>query len=560
MKSIRYNRFTNNALFTYYLLIKDILSRYLYKKKRIVPPSKIDEYELVSTLHIPEFHDSHEIYLYKNPQRKKAVVKIWSNSIKNYDYYSLNKEALYIDLLENLIGKLPESLGNDSRVFEPLKFVRIKETKEYFALITEYIEAVELRSMDLNEQVTIYIETVSFLRKLRVKLSRHEEELLKHKTTVSLFVSYVFILCLAVINNPKQSTSIISAGRVFLKSIPALFRTRKDTSIVHQDLHTKNILVNEKSITIIDPGNLMIGHRHHDLAITLVHEWKNRELTNSLISRINNSLLPKEDDKKVFLGLLVYHTTHLLTMESMEKMGKYYLDILKYTLNNSSKSKIINLLRKIRAYLTRFIWPKSSYSLYPISDKFGYDRGTPIDRYYINNFLKENKELISGHCLEIGNNEYTIKYGETRVNKSDVLDIDLNNKMANLHGDLRNLHEIATNTFDTIVLTHTLGVIDDFDSAIKECHRILKPKGKILVTVSAMGVAQDIKLSYWRFTETSLGYSFKKYFNNVKAVSYGNVLSGQAFWVGLSAEELAPNELDTNDKRFAVIVGLTAEK
>ena len=35
----------------------------------------------------------------------------------------------------------------------------------------------------------------------------------------------------------------------------------------------------------------------------------------------------------------------------------------------------------------------------PISNVFGLDRGTPIDRFYIEDFLYKNKSLIKGKCL-----------------------------------------------------------------------------------------------------------------------------------------------------------------
>lgn len=557
---LKETKFTNNVFFTMYLLAKETFSRYFNSKSIVTPPQRIDDYELVGLLHSPEFHESHKIYTYQNPNKEKVVVKVWKNSLRNYDYYSLEKEAVYINLLEEMIKNSSQFFSNDKRLFKPLELVDTKENDEYFALITKYIDGVELRTKGVTEQIRIYLDSINFLYSLEKRLIAEDRKKIKNKTILSIFVSYFFILGLSLIQNIKHSKQIILSTRFFIRSLPALIIKRKDRSIAHQDLHTKNILVNIDSVTIIDPGNLMVGHRHNDLAITLVHEWQNKEFRDLLISSINDEIIKDDNDRKVFFGLLVYHTTHLLSMQAMKKNSKYYLEILRYVDKNYKRTYILNILRKIRSYFTKVFWPKSGYSLFPISSKFGYDRGTPIDRYYINKFLQDNKMYISGRCLEIGNNDYTVKYGETRVSRSDVLDIDVNNKSANIHGDLRNLDKIADNTYDTIILTHTLGVIDDFNSAIKECYRILKPSGKILVTVSAMGVAQDIKQSYWRFTETSLGYSFSKFFRDIKVFSYGNVLSGQAFWVGVSAEELTPNELEENDKRYAVIVGLTAEK
>jgi hypothetical protein len=59
--------------------------------------------------------------------------------------------------------------------------------------------------------------------------------------------------------------------------------------------------------------------------------------------------------------------------------------------------------------------------LTPISRAWGYDRGLPIDRYYIEQFLSVYAADIKGHVLEVKDNNYTVKYGGDRVTKSDVL-------------------------------------------------------------------------------------------------------------------------------------------
>ena len=225
------------------------------------------------------------------------------------------------------------------------------------------------------------------------------------------------------------------------------------------------------------------------------------------------------------------------------------------------KDMLYNTIRPIRSWVMKMILPRNRYFLFPtrstqpISTKFGFDRGTPIDRSYIERFIGENARYIKGICLEIHNSYYTTKYGGTRVTKNDVLDIDTNNKRASLYGDLRNIPSISNATYDCIILTHTLGVINDHEAAVRECLRILKPGGVILVTVSAMGVAQEPTKCFWRYTPAGLKYLFEKHLSDgyVDTFSYGNVLAGQAFWVGLAAEELTTDELLYNDPRYAVI-------
>jgi hypothetical protein len=43
----------------------------------------------------------------------------------------------------------------------------------------------------------------------------------------------------------------------------------------------------------------------------------------------------------------------------------------------------------------------------PFSDNWGWDRGTPIDRVYIERFLREHAEDVRGDVLEIGGRYYT---------------------------------------------------------------------------------------------------------------------------------------------------------
>lgn len=228
----------------------------------------------------------------------------------------------------------------------------------------------------------------------------------------------------------------------------------------------------------------------------------------------------------------------------------------------------VKILRSLRAQLIRRIRPKNGYWLatkspIPLSRKFGFDRGTPIDRFWIEKFLAENKNYIRGVCLEIGDNNYTKKYGARKVTKSDILDVQRSNKKATIYGNLKNLKGIVSdNTYDSIILTHVLGLIDNYEAAVKECKRITKPGGAILFTSACFSPTYDISTNFWRFTPASAKYIFGKFFDKNKLFvnSYGNVLTGQCFWVGMAQDELTQKELEFNDPKFPCIVVLRAIK
>ena len=205
--------------------------------------------------------------------------------------------------------------------------------------------------------------------------------------------------------------------------------------------------------------------------------------------------------------------------------------------------------------------------LQPIHDDYGWLTGQVIDRYYIDKFLTRYSQDIHGRVLEIGIDDYTIKFGGNKVTKSDVLHYVEGNPKATIVADLAKADNIPSNTFDCIIITQTLQMIFDVRSAIKHLHRILKPGGVILVTshgTSKIGrfLGIDAWGTYWHFTCQSKRFLFEEHFqpNNVKVEAWGNILSATAFLYGLVVEDLKMEELDYQDPRYEVVIGVRAVK
>jgi SAM-dependent methyltransferase/uncharacterized membrane-anchored protein YhcB (DUF1043 family) len=201
----------------------------------------------------------------------------------------------------------------------------------------------------------------------------------------------------------------------------------------------------------------------------------------------------------------------------------------------------------------------------PISPQFGYDRGRPVDRYYIENFLARHADDIQEHVLEVGDASYTRQYGGARVRVSDVLHVDQSNPEATIVADLTRADHIASDTFDCIILTQTLHLIYDVRSAIRTIHRTLKPGGVLLATFPGISqIARDEwgKSWYWAFTSQSARRLFGEAFpaDTVQVRTYGNVLAAISFLHGLAAEELREAELDKRDPAYEVLITLRAVK
>jgi SAM-dependent methyltransferase len=201
----------------------------------------------------------------------------------------------------------------------------------------------------------------------------------------------------------------------------------------------------------------------------------------------------------------------------------------------------------------------------PVSQHFGYDRGTPVDRVYIEDFLARHSAFIRGRVLEIGDNSYTLRFGGAAVTRSEVLHVDASNPHATIVGDLADGAGLPDGAFDCIVLTQTLQLIFDVAKAIATVHRILAPGGTLLATVpgvSSIDTGEWGPSWHWSFTPLSFGRLLGERFGeaNLALEAHGSVLTAASFLYGLAAEELTAAEIAARDPRYPVIVAARAVK
>jgi SAM-dependent methyltransferase len=204
--------------------------------------------------------------------------------------------------------------------------------------------------------------------------------------------------------------------------------------------------------------------------------------------------------------------------------------------------------------------------LEPFSREWGFDRGRPVDRYFIEDFLDRNSADIAGRVLEVGTDMYTRRFGGERVSVSDVLHVSERKPGVTLIADLTQPHQVQADMFDCVILTNTLQFIYHPAAALGTVHRALKGGGILLVTVPALSAISRYDFDrwgdFWRFTTLSLGRMLEEAFpgGEVQVEAHGNVLSSAAFLYGLAAEELEAAELDFHDPDYPLVVCGRARK
>jgi SAM-dependent methyltransferase len=203
--------------------------------------------------------------------------------------------------------------------------------------------------------------------------------------------------------------------------------------------------------------------------------------------------------------------------------------------------------------------------LQPVSREFGYDRGLPIDRYYIERFLETHRRDITGRTLEIGDDEYTRRFGGDRTTRRDVLHVHGRNPRATIVGDLANAPQIADGTFDCIVVTQTLHLIYDVDLAVATLHRILRPGGVVLATfpgISQLSGDEWSRTWSWGFDSRQARQLFASHFgdHSVSVEAHGNSLAAAAFLQGLATTDLVPAQLDSDQTGCELLVAVRAAR
>jgi peptidoglycan/xylan/chitin deacetylase (PgdA/CDA1 family)/SAM-dependent methyltransferase len=201
----------------------------------------------------------------------------------------------------------------------------------------------------------------------------------------------------------------------------------------------------------------------------------------------------------------------------------------------------------------------------PVARNWGYERGTPVDRHYIERFLEAHAADIRGAVLEVQEADYTKRFGGDRVTRSDVVDLNASNPLATVVSDLRSAANIAAGTYDCVILTQTLHVVDDMRAVIAECARILEPEGVLLVTLpcsSRVCLEYGDEGDFWRVTEAGARTLFSDFFpgDALDVQARGNVLVNAAFLYGLACHELDAAAFEADDPYFPLLVTVRAQK
>jgi SAM-dependent methyltransferase len=209
--------------------------------------------------------------------------------------------------------------------------------------------------------------------------------------------------------------------------------------------------------------------------------------------------------------------------------------------------------RRAAAALRLPLWI-SLWTTRPLSSNYGFDRGTPIDRFYFAEFLQEWRDDVRGDVLEVKNSRYADRFG-SGVAKVDVLDIDGGNPHATVVADLGEPGTLPVAAYDCFLLMQTLQYPARPEVALANAWAALRPAGVLLLTVSTVQMVEVDAPDRWRFTPAGVAELLGSACPGGEAEvrGYGNALTSSAFLLGLAAEEVRREHLLEHDPAFPVV-------
>lgn len=276
----------------------------------------------------------------------------------------------------------------------------------------------------------------------------------------------------------------------------------------------------------------------------------NNSKTDKFITKTDNTFCPKISMIKPSEEIL----------ENYKRISDTPKKTHRYSLKRFMR-KMRNKFSRLFFFLIIKLFAKTS----PVSNVFGFDRGTPIDRYYIDKFLESNKSKIVGTVLEIAENSYSIKFGDKNI-VSEILHFDNSNPKATMVGDLTKKETLPKEKYDCFICTQTFNFIYDIKKALAGSYYLLKENGTILATVSGISQISRYDMDrwgdFWRFTDKSTKQLFAEVgFSTVEVSVFGNVFAATAFLQGLAVEDIPSMKLlDVVDEDYQVTIGIKAVK
>jgi len=179
----------------------------------------------------------------------------------------------------------------------------------------------------------------------------------------------------------------------------------------------------------------------------------------------------------------------------------------------------------------------------PLCPAFGSGRGTPIDRWYLDRFVEDVRNTITGEVLAIGGaRSDRLHFGLRSASAFRILDV-VERTGVDIVGDVHDRSLVDAASLDSTLLFNVLEHCLDPRAVVANVRHWLRPGGRCFVMVPNAQRLHAAPVDLWRFSAAGLAELFQGW-AAVDVRSYGNLTTVLASHLGIAAEELSPHELE----------------
>lgn len=198
------------------------------------------------------------------------------------------------------------------------------------------------------------------------------------------------------------------------------------------------------------------------------------------------------------------------------------------------------------------------FGVLPYDRNFGWVRGSPVGRYYIERFLRENSDLVKGRCLEFGEDRYKSYF--PRTEQYDIVSIKPAPKVT-IVADIHDPDAIPEKTFDAIICTQVFEHLAYPDKASKVLFQILKPGGVLLLTVPFINNIHYEPSDFRRFTPDGIRLTLEDAGFKIEKLEYGgNSMVATGGLLGMVQEDFTREELEVKDPVYPYNILVVARR
>ena len=197
--------------------------------------------------------------------------------------------------------------------------------------------------------------------------------------------------------------------------------------------------------------------------------------------------------------------------------------------------------------------------LHPICKGFGFSRGTPIDRYYLNQFVDEIRDRVVGKTVELGGVSSNADFYKWRHLTSFVTVDCRPGRGVDVVGDIHNADLLPPDSVDSVVAFNVLEHCEQPWVVVDNIRTWLRPGGHAFCMVPGAQRIHRMPLDCWRPMPNAMQWMFRA-FAECQVHQYGSPASVVASYMGIAAEELSAEELDTAHPDYPAAICVAARK